>query len=116
MNDVKLSGRLTKDPELRTTQGGTSVATFTLAVDRSYGKGTDFIHCVAWEKAAQFAADYLHKGIKILVTSAELRVRPREIENKKIDVMEVKVDRIEFCESKKSSEGSDDESDDDLPF
>ena len=116
MNDVKLSGRLTKDPEMRTTSSGTQVATFTLAVDRNYGKGTDFIRCVAWEKTAEFMRDYIRKGMKIIVPAAELRVRTWEHDGKRQEIMEVKVDRVEFCESRKAQYEDIETSDEDLPF
>lgn len=68
LNRVTMMGRLTRDPELRHTNSGTAVASFTLAVERDYRdkstgqKATDFIDVVAWRGAAEFAAQYLHKG------------------------------------------------------
>jgi len=67
MNKVVLIGRLTKDPELRYTQGGTAVANFTLAVNRRFSnqngeREADFINCVAWQKTAEFVANYFKKG------------------------------------------------------
>lgn len=67
MNKIMLIGRLTKDPELRYTQSGTAVASFTLAVDRRFSnqsgeREADFINCVAWQKSAEFVANYFHKG------------------------------------------------------
>lgn len=67
MNKVVLIGRLTKDPELRYTQGGTAVANFTLAVNRRFAnqsgeREADFINCVAWQKTAEFVANYFKKG------------------------------------------------------
>lgn len=103
MNDVKLSGRLTRDPEVRMTNAGTQIATFTLAVDRNYGKGTDFPRCVAWDnekrQTAQFVKDYLFKGMKIIV-SGEIRTRTYERDGKNQEVTEVSVQNIEFCESR----------------
>lgn len=67
LNKIFIMGRLTRDPELRTTNSGTSVASFSLAVDRNYKgadgeKETDFIDCVAWRSTAEFAAKYFTKG------------------------------------------------------
>lgn len=63
MNNVSLIGRLTKDVEERRTQNGTHVVSFTLAVDRRKKEdGADFIHCIAWDKAAETIAKYVHKG------------------------------------------------------
>ena len=73
MNKVILMGRLTRDPEVRYSQGeqATAVARYTLAVDRrgrSQENSADFIPCVAFGKAAEFAERYLHKGTKIVLT------------------------------------------------
>lgn len=67
MNVVCLMGRLTAEPELKTTQSGVSVTSFSLAVDRAYTpkgqeKQTDFIRCVAWRQTAEFVCRYFHKG------------------------------------------------------
>lgn len=73
MNKVILMGRLTRDPEVRYSQGeqATAVARYTLAVDRrgrNQENSADFIQCVAFGKAAEFAERYLHKGTKIVLT------------------------------------------------
>lgn len=63
MNNVSLIGRLTKDVQERRTQSGTPVVSFTLAVDRRKKEdGADFINCIAWDKAAETIAKYVHKG------------------------------------------------------
>ena len=68
LNTVIIMGRLTRDPEMRTTQSGVAVASFTLAVDRDFGgrdggeKQTDFIDCSAWRHTAEFVSKYLSKG------------------------------------------------------
>ena len=73
MNKVILIGRLTRDPELRTTAGNLSVATFSLAVSRPYSpqnggdSGADFINCVVWRRQAENLARYCHKGSQIAV-------------------------------------------------
>lgn len=68
LNNITLMGRLTKDPELRFTQAGKPVASFTLAVDRDYQKDeVDFIPIVAWNKTAEFVNSYLGKGLMATV-------------------------------------------------
>ena len=106
MNRVILIGRLAADPEIRTTQSGTNVATYRLAVNRRRKPdGTqeaDFITCVAWDKGANFARDYLRKGAKIAV-EGRLQTRSYDAQDgSKRHVCEVVVDSHEFCESKAS--------------
>ena len=105
MNKVILMGRLARDPDVRTTQGGKTVARMTLAVDRRKSadgqQDADFLALIAWEKIADIAANYLHKGSKILV---EGRLQSRSYEAKdgsKRYVTEVVLSNLEFCESKK---------------
>lgn len=74
MNKVILMGRLTKDPELRQSQNGISVARFTIAVNRRFAKDgqqqADFINCIAWRKTGEFIAKYFEKGSMIAVTGS----------------------------------------------
>lgn len=105
MNKVILMGRLTRDPDVRTTQGGKTVARMTLAVDRRKGadgqKEADFLALIAWEKIAEIADNYLHKGSKILV-EGRLQSRSYEAQDgSKRYVTEVVLSNIEFCESRK---------------
>lgn len=98
-------GRLTRDPDVRTTQGGKSVAQMTLAVDRRRGSDgqqeADFLALVAWEKIADIATNYLHKGSKILV-EGRLQSRSYDAQDgSKPYVTEVIVSNLEFCESRK---------------
>lgn len=103
MNQVILIGRLTKEPEIRRTPDGKAVGNYTLAVDRKYAKAdhkTDFIRCVVWEKKAEFAEQYLHKGIKIAVAG---RIQTGEYKNhkgEKVYTTDVVVEDQEFCERK----------------
>lgn len=101
MNKVILHGRLTRDPEVKTTQTGRMVCQMGIAVDRpGKEKAADFLNLVAWEKSADFAGKYLHKGSELLV---EGRLSTRSYENaqgQKRTVTEVIVDRMEFCGSK----------------
>ena len=110
MNIAIMTGRLTRDPEVRVTQNGNSVATFSLAVDRRYKKEgqptADFISCVAWGRTAETIGQYCAKGKKIGV---EGRIQTRTYETNdgsKRYVTEVIVDSFEFLESKSKSEGS----------
>ena len=75
LNHIIVLGRLTKDPELRTTQNGKSVASFTVAVDRDFQKdAVDYINCVAWNGTAEFVSKYFFKG-KAAVVSGQLQSR-----------------------------------------
>lgn len=108
MNKVMLIGRLTKDPELRYTQGGTAVASFTIAVDRRFSKDkeADFINCVAWQKTAEFISQYFHKGSKIVV-EGRLQTRSYDAEDgSRRFVTEVVVEQSEFGDSKAKSENN----------
>ena len=99
MNSIILIGRLTKDPDLRYTQAGKAVCSFTLAVDRPYSgesKEADFINIVVWNKAGENAAKYLAKGRQ---TAVEGRLQIRSYDGndgKKRYVTEVIADRVEF--------------------
>lgn len=105
MNKIILMGRLTRDPELRTTQTGKSVAQFTLAVDRPFGGSdgkneADFIPCVLWNKTAEVCCQYVAKGHRLLV---EGRIQTRTYDDKQGQrrwVTECIGDRIEFIEPK----------------
>lgn len=101
-------GRLTADPELKQTQGGISVCSFTLAIDRPKTRDkTDFINFVAWRHTAEFICEYFRKGQKIGLTGY---LTSRQFEDKngnKRTAYEVVVDHAEFVESKKSSDGWD---------
>lgn len=110
MNKVILIGRLTRDPDIRYSQGENQmcVARYTLAVDRRYRKDgeqkADFISCIAFGKSGEFAEKYLHKGIKIAV---EGRIRTGSYTNKddvKVYTTDVVVDNQEFAESKAESD------------
>ena len=106
MNKVILMGRLTRDPEVRYTQGenATAVARYSLAVDRRFrreGEPTaDFINCVAFGRSAEFAERYLRQGTKIAVTG---RIQTGSYTNKdgaKVYTTDVVVEEQEFAESK----------------
>ena len=111
MNKVILMGRLTRDPEVRYTQGDNqmAIARYTLAVDRRFNRNgddnntADFISCVAFGKSGEFAERYLRKGTKIAVTG---RIQTGSYTNKdgvKVYTTDVVVEDQEFAESKNSS-------------
>lgn len=107
MNKVILMGRLTRDPELKTS-GETKVARYSLAVDRRFSKDeqADFINIVCFGKSAEFAEKYFHKGMKVLVTG---RIQTGSYENKegqKVYTFDVVAEDQEFAESKNASNGS----------
>lgn len=98
MNFCVFIGRITKDPELRTTQSGKSVCSFSLAVNR-IPEGVDFIDCVAWNRAAEIVTKYTHKGNKLAVTG-QMRNRSYEKNGQKITRCECIVDTLELIEPK----------------
>ncbi len=110
LNAVVLQGRLTRDPELRRTQNGTAVTSFSLAVDRDF-KGqngereTDFIDVVAWRGTAELAAKYLTKGRMALV-SGRLQLRDwQDKDGNRRRSAEVIAEGVYFCDSKKEDGG-----------
>lgn len=115
MNKVILMGRLTRDPEVRYSQGenATAIARYTLAVDRRFsrsggdGATADFIGCVAFGKSAEFAERYLRKGTKVAVTG---RIQTGSYTNKdgvKVYTTDVVVEDQEFAESKNAAGNGD---------
>lgn len=118
MNKVIICGRLTKDPETRYTQDGTAISRYTLAVDRYTKDKTtaDFIPCIAFGKAGEFAEKYLKKGTKILVEGNIKTGSYENKEGKKVYTVDVLVERHEFCESKSSEhKSSKEEPNDEIP-
>ena len=111
INRVVLTGRLTRDPELKTTQSGLSVATFTLAVNRQYTnsqdeRGADFISCVIWRKAAENFCKFTSKGSLVGIDG---RIQTRTYDDKngqKVYVTEVVVDNFSLLESKKDRQNN----------
>lgn len=101
MNNVSLIGRLTKDVEERRTQSGTPVVSFTLAVDRRKKEDSaDFINCIAWDKAAETIAKYVHKGDLFGVTGY-IQTRNYEKDGRMIYVTEVVTTSFQFLERKR---------------
>jgi single-strand DNA-binding protein len=98
-----LLGRLTADPDIRSTRDGKAVASFTLAVDR-YKEGADFIRCQAWEKRAEFCEKYLKKGTKIAIRG---RIRTGDYtdkDGKKVYTTDIVIEDIEFAQTKAAQE------------
>ena len=110
LNLIILMGRLTRDPELRHTQTGTAVASFSLAVDRDFRnrdsgeKGVDFIDVVAWRNTAEFVSKYFTKG-RMAVVEGRLQMRDwTDKDGNKRTSAEVVADNVYFGESKRDGE------------
>lgn len=107
LNVVVIMGRLTATPELRTTNTGLSVSSFTVAVNRQYSKGeqqTDFIPCVAWRNTAEFITKYFGKGQSIVIQGS---LQQRDFEDKqgnKRTAYEVVVSTADFCGKKENAD------------
>lgn len=100
MNRFFAIGRLTKDPEKRTTQNGTSVCTFTLAVDRRFKNANgereaDFFPVVCWRQVADLSAQYLSKGKQVAI-AGEVQMRSYEKDGQKRYVTEIVADEVQF--------------------
>ena len=110
LNHITIMGRLVRDPELRRTGTGTAVTSFTLAVDRDFGKNengekeTDFIDCVAWRQTGEFVSKYFAKG-RMAVVSGRLQIRNwTDKEGNKRRLAEVVADNVYFGDSKRDGE------------
>lgn len=110
MNKVILMGRLTRDPEVRYSQGdnATAIARFTLAVDRRIKRdneaSVDYINCVSFGRSAEFAEKYFHKGTKIVITG---RIQTGSYTNKdgqKVYTTDIVIEEQDFAESKAASQ------------
>ena len=110
MNNVQLVGRFTRDPEVRYSDGGTTVARFTLAVDRRFRKEgqqeADFISCVAFSKTAEFIEKHFRKGMRIGLIGRIQTGSYTNQDGQKIYTTDVCTDNVEFVESKGASESS----------
>ena len=111
LNRIILMGRLTRDPELRHTQTGTAVASFSLAVDRDFKdrttgeKSTDFIDIVAWRQTAEFVSRFFTKG-RMAVVEGRLQLRDwTDRDGNKRRTAEVVADNVYFGDSKRDAEG-----------
>lgn len=137
INKVILMGRLTRDPEMRHTNSGTPVTTFSIAINSGYGENqrTDFVNCLAWNKTAEFVTKYFTKG-KMIIVIGRITTRSWETQDgKRAYATEVIANEVNFGESKTSPQLNTpqtaaqqpmqdddddftplDEEDDDLPF
>ena len=132
INKVILMGRLTRDPEMRHTNSGTPVTTFSIAINSGYGENqrTDFVNCLAWNKTAEFVTKYFTKGKMIVIADGRISTRSWETQDgKRAYATEVVAKEVSFGETKSSQETATqrpmqddddftplDEEDDDLPF
>ena len=111
LNKIILMGRLTRDPELRRTQSGTAVTSFSIAVDRDFKsqsgeKETDFIDIVAWRSTAEFVSKYFTKG-RMAVVEGRLQIRDwTDKDGSKRRTAEVVADSVYFGDSKHESSGA----------
>ena len=107
MNSVQLIGRLTRDPEVRYTDGGVSIARFSLAVERRFkqenGTDADFINIVSFGKTAEFIEKYFHKGMKVALNGRIQTGSYTDKDGKKVYTTDVIAENVEFCESKQSN-------------
>lgn len=113
MNKVILMGRLTRDPEVRYSQGAsqTAVARFSIAVDRRFKRegepDADFFNCTAFGKQAEFIERYMRKGIKVVVCGRVQNDNYTNKEGQMVYSVRIMIDEIEFAESKSSQQGGD---------
>lgn len=109
MNSVQMVGRFTRDPDVRYTDGGSTVARFTLAVDRRYrkdgGEDADFISCVAFGKTAEFLEKYFRKGQRVGLNGRIQTGSYTNQEGIKIYTTDVIAENVEFVESRGTSTG-----------
>lgn len=124
LNTVAISGRLGRDPELKSTNNGNSVANFSVAVDQGFGdqKTTSWVRCVAWQKTAEFVTKFFQKG-DMIILSGRLQGRTWEQDGVKREVLEVVAEKIDFAGEKKKSQSnvekalaSEPEIEDPIPF
>ena len=112
MNKIILMGRLTRDPEVRYSQGESSlaIARFSLAVDRRYKRqgepDADFFNCTAFGKQAEFVEKYLKQGTKILLSGRVQNDNYTNKEGQKVYSVQIIAEEIEFAESKAASSGA----------
>ena len=113
LNKVVLGGRLTADPELKQTSQGTSVTTFTIAIDRRYARNgdsqqkADFVTTVAWRQTAEFICKYFRKGSSICVTGSIQTRNWTDANGQKRYTTEVLVDEASFVDSKSDTPRND---------
>lgn len=109
LNQINLMGRLTAEPDYRTTQSGVAVARFTLAVERNYQqngqKQTDFLEVTAWRGTADFVQKYFHKGQLVVVTGSVQSDNYTDKDGNKRKSWSVQAQQVYFAESKRGGGG-----------
>lgn len=118
LNVISVIGRFVSDPELKITNSGKDVTSFTIANDQGKDRPANFIDCVAWEKTAELITKYFHKGDLIGITG-KLTTRTYETDGGKRKVTEVVVNDVTFCTNKSESTtatSNADVNEEDLPF
>lgn len=107
MNSVQLLGRLTRDPDVRYADSGSTIARFSLAVDRRFkqegGETAEFINCIAFGKTAEFIEKYFTKGLKIALNGRIQTGSYTNKDNVKVFTTDVVVENVEFAESKNNN-------------
>lgn len=104
INTVAIMGRLTATPELKTTQNGTVVTSFSIATSRHYDRNkVDFFDCKAWRNNAEFITKYFTKG-QLIAIEGSLQTRIYEKDGKKIKITEILVDKVDFCGKKENAD------------
>lgn len=104
LNNAVIMGRLTADPELKTTNNGNNVTSFTVAVDRAFHRDqTDFINVVAWRQTAEFVTRYFHKGSMIAVQGSIQTRKYQDRNGNSRTAFEIVADQVSFCGSKNES-------------
>ena len=112
LNHIVIMGRLTREPELRTTQSGVNVASFSVAVDRDFGgrdggeRQTDFFDVSAWRQTGEFVSKYFHKGSMIIVSGRMQSRRFQDREGNNRTAWDIQADNVYFGESKRDSDNS----------
>ncbi len=110
LNHIVIMGRLTRDPEMRTTQSGVNVTSFSVAVDRDFGgrdgseRQTDFIDCVAWRSTGEFVSKYFHKGSMIVVSGRLQSRKWQDRDGNNRTNWEINADNVYFGDSRRDSE------------
>lgn len=107
MNSIIITGRLTRDPESKTTSNGIEYCNFTVACERSFKnkdgqRETDFIDCTSWRQQSAFVCKYFHKGDAILVRGSLETRKYEDRDGNKRTAFSIKADQVEFFATKKS--------------
>ena len=120
LNHIAIQGRLTANPELRNTQNGVAVATFTVAVDRDYQKeAVDFFSVTAWRQTAEFVSKYFQKGQMVVVSGKMHSRKWEDRDSNKRTAWEIQAADVYFCERREKAPDvrvEEIEDDEEMPF